>query len=371
MFKEALRELKDLPLDSFASSLFVDRESQLLRMEQYLEYYEGQIVGIAGERGIGKTTLLNLFNPEGFEKIFINVIDRESKLGILADILYGIMEYAKIKRMKRAEEKAQKALSFLIKESVSVGFSYVVSYTREKEREKRYSNAIELLKDAVSEVAKRERVVVILDELDKEKKEDILLVVDSIKYAFEHNTASLFIALPEVFYREFVSSSYQGSTSHNLENVFSEMLLVPKFSDENLRRILEKRFPLKYIDEEALSLALLYADGNPRRLIRVVKEAGLLALDRGKIGKRDVSAVVRKYLIPYIQHAFSEKERQVLRVLEEGERGKITAKIAKSLRKSRSLIYKYLDKFHEKGLVDYRDGEVVLRKRCLLFKEFL
>ncbi len=366
--KEHVKALEDRPLQEGEEALFVDRREELRKMAELAEYFEGKIIGVGGSRGIGKSTLFNMAKFPGRNKLIIRVIDRESKLSVVANITAEILRYGE---RKGYGEVVAKAASLLERvrglEKESVGISYVLHLSYEKERAALTFDLLREFKELLHLLERRGKLVIILDEIDKERAEEILLILDALKDAFLSNSITLFVALPAAFHDEYIASKVSGEETHNLENVLAYMFALPPLSDDEIVALLEKRFPLELVEEKALALITLFAEGNPRRAITTLKEAGMLASER--VREEDVKAVLHRYLKTWMRkQGIGERELAVLKVLEEGSVAEVTKKAAKKLRKARSTIYKYIERLAEKGLLRVKGKDVVLTRRGQLLR---
>lgn len=347
--KEAVKRLRDQPLTAAAEELFVNRKEEMLVMVQNVDYFSGNIIGVAGERGIGKTTLFNLVRFPGKEKIIINIVDRESKAGVISNIIDGIIEYAGRKGFVGIEGKGKeliKKVLALTTFSLAVGSA---SISMRKKEMKTLRSLVKELGDIVEEIAAKVEVVIILDEIDKERKEELLLVVDSIKDAFKENKATLIVALPYEIYEMYMEGVVSAKETYNLDNVFDQIMLIPPLTDEDIKEVILRRVSPSLVEEKALNLMALYSMGNPRRAVRLVKEAGMVAASEGKIKEKHVRVVCKKYLqYLYKSLGLSESDIKIIKLI---EKGKDIKYIAKYLSVSLPTAYRKAQNLSEKGLV--------------------
>ncbi len=369
--KEYVKALEDRPLTFEDEDLFVDREIELKKMAELDYYFEGKIIGVCGQRGIGKTTLFNFSRFPGKNKLIIKIIDRENKLSIISNIIGEIITYSKTKGYNEIEKMGKKLFTKIhVSKKEAVGISYIIEYKQTKEEKISLFNFLKSFKKFMDLLSKKERLVIVLDEIDKQKVDEILLLVDAIKDAFVSNSITLFVALPYEFYENFISSKTSSTETHNLENVFSYMFLLEPFSDDDVKRIISRRFPLSLIEEEALNKIVEFADGNPRKAITTLKEAGIIA--EGKIRLSDVKGVISRYIRTWIKSTkLTQNELNVFRLIEDGRVADITQGVSKKLRKSRSVVYKYLKKFEEAGLLNLEGKNAELSRMGRLVKEVI
>lgn len=57
--KDLVRHLVDKPLDLESRNLLVDREKEIQILNRFAEFQSYGVYGVAGETGVGKTTVLN------------------------------------------------------------------------------------------------------------------------------------------------------------------------------------------------------------------------------------------------------------------------------------------------------------------------
>ena len=362
-WEKYLIELKDRPLDASTSQLLVNRNEELVEIPRLVRYYEGGIIGIAGERGIGKTTLFNLLRFPGKEKLIINVVDRESPSSILLDILSELKEYAGKKGLNYIADTLKELIA-----SLTITLNPHIS-VKVREKGKSFREVVKSLESLLSEMAEESPLVVILDEIDKEKKEDILRIIDAIKSAFKNNDVTLLVALPYTIYEEFSEAKATAKETYNLENVFDTIFPINPLADSHIKELLLKRIPKKYIEEEALNLIVLYARGNPRRAITTLKEVGFIS--RGdKIRRKDVEAVIRFY-IKQLSKALDERELKALLLVEGGEkRSVVVRKWMKNLNLSKPTAYRLWERLRKLSLLK-GEKTAFLSPEARLIKHFL
>lgn len=87
---ELIRRFNDNPLED--REFLVNRNKELLTLSRLAKNYESSIIGVTGERGSGKTTVLNLFTPEepSVIKFIVRIEEKDIKLDIIASLLRRI-----------------------------------------------------------------------------------------------------------------------------------------------------------------------------------------------------------------------------------------------------------------------------------------
>ncbi len=342
--EEEVERLVDKPAEG---RWFVDRKEELKRLDYGERLYRGGIIGIASERGMGKTSFLKEW-AKGRRALWVDVINRESKEGVLMDILHSLGE--KVWKRKGKEWE--------------VGIGYGGAGVRVKKHEEEEASLREVVKAIQKTLGSLRGVdVVILDEIDKQDKRELLLVLDAIKEPFAASPITLVVSLPAEMYREYYYSLSTAGEAHNLENALDSVLLLHPFSEEELVEIVERRSNLlKYVEAEARKALLEFADGNPRKFIRTLKEAGAEAVMEGKrkVSLREVEKVLARYVGPLMERAqLTPLEEELLMKIKEGSLAKAVEGLAKE-GYSRPLLYKYVKRLAEKGLVRVEKGTIKL-----------
>lgn len=373
--KAFLMALKDVPITKENAELFVNRRKEVEDLLLLLDIYKGEILGISGERGIGKTSLMNMLPVEVLP---VKVIDRESKIGVVKDIAYAVLKFAEDRYYHTLAEKSKRAISKIMnaeREAQRYRLGSIISVEFEKGREKSsagITSAVEMLTELVEELSKRGEYVVVLDEIDKSRKEEVLLILDLIKDAFLYNSTTLLVALPAEIGEGFYASSALGREEANLDNVLKKVYILPGLGQRDLEEMVEKRTahsPHEFFSEEAHEAVLTYSQGNPRKYISALKEGGFQALRKGArvVEEEHVREAVLPYLKVWLNSKnLSEKDREVLSALEDGP-------IKRALEKSgmsKQLFYKYLGRLKEKGLAELSRGEVYLHPYVALLKRW-
>lgn len=304
---------------------FVDRSKELAELEGFSSAF-GDLVGITGERGSGKTSILNQFTPKEGKKIVILIEEKETKLDILIDLAYQLAGYMendnlfsslkdKIKQIKH-ELLVESTHSISKELGVSVGLEGRIT----RGEAKRESHSIHLVKNKFADLVKlltsKTKAVLVIDELDKERKEDIARVLDSIKGYLRSSHIVTFISLPpSIFYEYYKSVYHRKEKIHNIENVMDEIVLLAKMTDQDIKQILERRMGKnKIIEDNAVLLILEYADGNPRRALRSIYH--LILHGHTKISEK----IMRRFLTEELEKQISaleltKKEEQAIQLL--------------------------------------------------------
>ena len=150
------------------------------------------------------------------------------------------------------------------------------------------------------------------------------------------------------------------------------MLQLRKLSDGELREILFARMGNNnQIDNDAITLALDFADGNPRKFLTILREAALFS--KNKLKKEDVLKALEPYIsIMRKDYQLSPKDINIFKLMKEGEVSKIVKfLLKKKIVKTRQTAYTYLSRLKDKGLIIENEGKIVLSRVGKLFYRFM
>lgn len=276
----------DMPISETERELFVNREIELTKLTNVGRFMQKSMYGLAGETGCGKTTLFNMLKfPDEIEKLIITISEKESKEAIIADILYKLCKLIlNSKRFKSVHKKANTILQFIREEEtksaekgIKIG-KFIEGESRWATISKeRYSiSAIkERLYEAITSITEVTKVVICIDEIDKERKEDALVILDSIKDILKIENVSSLIALPPIMYQQYLEDRDSLFSKANLENILKDILPIDKMSDDDIEDILDRRTKLfpEVLPVEVKDVVIKFADGNPREALLLCQNA--------------------------------------------------------------------------------------------------
>jgi len=350
--------LTDKPLDKL--NLLVDRKEDLENLSKLSHLYHGTLIGVAGLRGIGKTTVFNLFTPLKRKKILLRIMNRDSIDSIFADLCYALSKTLGEKYLKILEKDN---LEF----SPHVGLAPGLSLSKSRNK----VPFLKIVEDLRNLLDQEKDIIIILDEIDKESKEEIIRVMDALKYAFEGSNTTVFVAVPPSVYKEYVESKSVPDKTHNLENIFSYMMELAPLKEKELKEMVALRAGDDFglIEPGALDIVASFAQGNPRQMLAVLKEATLSAAD--KIKEKDVREVIKRYLSFFIKSMdFTHKELAVLSVFD-SSREQFLSNIDKSkMFSSKTSAYMYLNRLEKKGAIKISEDNVSIDSRLKLSEEY-
>ncbi len=249
--KNIVGMFNDVPLSEKEKELFVNRGKEINKLTNIGRFMQKSIYGIAGETGCGKTTLFNMLKFSDDIKMFIiTITEKESKEIIIADILYNLcVLIIAEKKFKNVHSLAGKVLKFLQEEEIKskekgikVGKILEGESKWAKTSKERFSiNTIKnYLKQVITAITKEYMVVLCIDEIDKEKKEDVIVILDSIKDIFKCEKLSCLIALPSIMYVQYLENRDKLFSEANLENILKDILPINKLGDNEIDEVLSR-----------------------------------------------------------------------------------------------------------------------------------
>ncbi len=381
----------DVPLSEKEERLFVNRGGELLKLTNIGRFTQKSIHGIAGETGCGKTTLFNMLKfPEKIQKIVIIITEKESKEAIITDLLYKLCEFVlHDKKFRRIAAVAKQMVNFLEQEEVKSkekgikvgkilegeskwGFHAKARYTVGALKDR--------LQQIINGVTSCAKIVLCIDEIDKERKEDAIIILDSIKESLKVKNLSCLVALPPIMYQQYLEDRESLFTEANLENILKDIIPVNKMKDEEIKKILEKRtnsFP-DILSDKIKKVVVQFADGNPREALLLCQNA-LLSKNIGETYKKEdfildldeIKSEMEKFIRLRIERLkLSVREEELLRIMaeiESIERRDIFKMISRKSKMAKSTIHETVEKLVEKkALIETENGLYKIDKRVLL-----
>lgn len=271
--------LADKPLNE--GKYLVNRGAEISHLKSIVKYQPFGIFGLCGETGIGKTTILNLLNVDEVKKIEIVLTNRETKESILYDLLYKISLTLKNDKNKELKEIANDTLNWITQEvSIIKGATLSTAFLSgklEKQKMPRFNvfAAEERLRDMLDKsVSSYEKVLLVIDELDKEKKDDVLNVLDSFKLSLQGDNLISIFSLPYSIYREYRNDRIRWNESGNLENIIKDVVFLEALNDSEIKEVILKRigdFAI-WFEDKSLDALVLFSDGNPRDALWITQK---------------------------------------------------------------------------------------------------
>ena len=361
---DLLGVLVDRPLRESESEYLVNRSKEINYLNSIALHQPFGIVGVSGETGIGKTTVLNFVNPEGVFTIRVNISLRDSMESILYDLLHSLA-FA-LERVEGVSGFAKEVRKWITDEVATIkGFSLGVSFgvnaglTHEKSIRPRFNffKAREKLGELIKQTVQRKgKFLLIIDELDKEKKEDVLRVIDSIKNFIITENFVVILSLPFSIYREYAADRLRWNESGNLENIFKDIVFVEPLKKSEIKELIVKRLGhrIELVEDGVLDIVAEFSDGNPRDGLWILTKAIYDNIQKERLGKENLINTINKTIIEYtgLTLNLTENQRKAIRIL----RGSVYSKekMIETLQKEgfkRTTAYSVVDQLLQKRIL--------------------
>lgn len=324
---EIIKNLVDKPLKE--DTFLVNRKEDLKQLELIAKFQPFGIFGLCGETGIGKTTVLNLLKFQKMKVLIVSLTERENKDTILYDLLYKISDSLLNDEKTAVKQSARRIREWIVEEvSLIKGFSLGVSLFAsgsgniQKSSTPRYNvfnarkNLSELLDILIKEYGK---VLLIVDELDKEEKKDVLSVLDSLKGELQKENLITLFSLPYSIYREYRQDRMRWNASGNLENIINDVTFLSEISNSEIRELLMKRLGknIRWFESDAVEELVLFSDGNPRDALWMSQKVTLDNYDSNKLTREKCRASIRKFVREYSSELqLTDIQKKALKALE-------------------------------------------------------
>jgi len=364
---ELIKHLVDKPLDMESSSYLVNRQSEVDTLSKIAMYQPYGIFGIAGETGIGKTTVLNFITPKEIFVRKVNISLRDSLDSILYELTYNLAK--SLENDKELEKDARMIKEWITNEVSTVrGFSLGLSMVGSASANLQTSNAPrfnffaarEKLAELITKtVQAKGKFLLLIDELDKEKKEDVLRTIDAIKSQILFDNFVIIISLPYSIYREYAADRMRWNESGNLENIFKDIVFLEPLSKSDIKELLVKRLHeyLHLISDNVFEIASDFADGNPRDALWIMSKTVFDNIDAQKLEAEHILRTMNKLTKEYITTPLTENQRKAIGLLKGfvGTRDKILEYLQEHGLK-RTTAYSIINQLIEKKIIIERNG---------------
>lgn len=369
VIKELMAVLYDKPLDKNSKTLLVDRRKELARLENITSFQPLGIYGVCGETGVGKTTVLNLLN-DTIKSFYIILSEKDSKEIIIGDLLYKLALISAQAVNRGDKNKVEKIIEWIITErtetsSMHGGINSVVSAGATKassvSRKFNVYQAYQMLGELIDILkSKFERIVLIIDELDKEKKSDVLQILDSLKHLLVQNGVISIISLPFSIYREYAQDRLRWNESGNLENIFKDMIFLEPLKPADVQEMLVKRLK-NYPDiltNDAYQEIVRFSDGNPRDALWITQQIILDNTEARKIDGSIATNSIKKIVKEYMKfgRALTDIQKKILMkiALNPGDRSSIANSLENEVKPQTT--YTYINRLIKEGFLLERNG---------------
>ena len=369
VIKELMAVLYDKPLDKNSKTLLVDRRKELARLENITSFQPLGIYGVCGETGVGKTTVLNLLN-DTIKSFYIILSEKDSKEIIIGDLLYKLALISAQAVNRGDKNKVEKIIEWIITErtetsSMHGGINSVVSAGATKassvSRKFNVYQAYQMLGELIDILKNKfERIVLIIDELDKEKKSDVLQILDSLKHLLVQNGVISIISLPFSIYREYAQDRLRWNESGNLENIFKDMIFLEPLKPADVQEMLVKRLK-NYPDiltNDAYQEIVRFSDGNPRDALWITQQIILDNTEARKIDGSIATNSIKKIVKEYMKfgRALTDIQKKILMkiALNPGDRSSIANSLENEVKPQTT--YTYINRLIKEGFLLERNG---------------
>jgi predicted KAP-like P-loop ATPase len=217
--------------------------------------------------------------------------------------------------------------------------------------------------------------LIIVDELDKEKKEEVLNILDSLKSVLFKENIITIVSLPFSIYREYSNDRMRWNESGNLENIFKDMVFLEPLTAEDIKKMILKRikeYP-DYFEMDALDEIAAFSDGNPRDALWIAQQVALFNTDKNKITKELVKKGIRRIISQNLNNSlsFTDIQKTILKELakEPVDRTTLVKRLEKKVK--RQTVYTYINRMKDEGIILEKSGILYLPSKIKYYIEIL
>ncbi|WP_407636280.1 P-loop NTPase fold protein [Pseudothermotoga hypogea] len=299
----------------------------------------------------------------------MNITLRESVDSILYDLIYNLARALEAER--EIAREAKQIREWITEEVASVrgfalGFSMVASANVNVQKSEmprfNFFAAKEKLAELIEKTVRmKEKLILLIDELDKERKEDVLRTLDAIKSQIVFEGLVVILALPYSIYREYSADRMRWNEAGNLENIFKDIVFLEPLSKSDIKELLIRRIRehLDLVSQEVLEIASDFADGNPRDAIWILNKTVFENVEEKRISKEHIVRTIEKLVGEYFVHqlTLTENQRKALRTLRNftGSKEQLVSELQKVGIK-RTTAYSVIEQLVQKKILLFRNG---------------
>ncbi|MGC8955163.1 MAG: P-loop NTPase fold protein [Fervidobacterium sp.] len=358
--------LTDKPLDQNDAKLLVNRQKEFQLVDLILNYQNYGIFGISGEPGIGKTTFINNIATKLYT-IKIALTQRDNQDTILYDLLYNLAVQTQndLEISKKVKDWLVEEISYI--KGLCLGISFIanadLSFQKQNSPRFNYFKAKEYFNSIIKElIDKHGKIILVIDELDKESKKDVLLVLDNLKSELQKESIITLISLPYKIYKEYKMDKLQKLGEGNLDNVLKDIINLREFTNSEVKEIILRRLNnyVHLFENGALEIIADYSDGNPRDALwiaqKIVFEAMAENLERitHTYAKQSIKKITRQYVA---EISLTDKQKSMIdERLFPGTKDEIIKKAVSTKNLHRSTAYSIFERLLQLGIIVERNG---------------
>ena len=376
-----VQALVDRPLQSEENHSLINRRKEIRSLELLIKYQPFGIFGISGETGIGKTTVLNVLDSGDIKKLSVSLIHRDNRETILYDLLFSLSNLLKKDSTGKVSAIAKETEEWIVEQvsiikGASLGFSLFGSGggSIEKQKIPRFNvfAAHEKLRTLLETlVMNYGKVLLVIDELDKESKQDVINVLDSLKLELQQDKLMVLFSLPYGIYRDYRQDRMKWNESGNLENVIKDVVFLSELTDSDIRELLLKRLGnlTSWFRPESLEPIVSFADGNPRDALWIAQKVVFDNAGAKFLSESDANESVKKIVREYMGDlALTEIQRKTLKVASDfsGNKEELLD-LLKSNAIKRTTSYSTIERLTTLGLLIERNGTYRISGKAKVF----
>jgi hypothetical protein len=215
------------------------------------------------------------------------------------------------------------------------------------------------------------KVLLVIDELDKESKQDVINVLDSLKLELQQDKLMVLFSLPYGIYRDYRQDRMKWNESGNLENVIKDVVFLSELTDLDIRELLLKRLGnlTSWFRPESLEPIVSFADGNPRDALWIAQKVVFDNAGAKFISVSDANESVKKIVREYMGDlALTEIQRKTLKVASDfsGNKEELLD-LLKSNAIKRTTSYSTIERLTSLGLLIERNGTYRISGKAKVF----
>lgn len=383
-FQKLIDNFRDRPLEN--RDWLENRKAELQSLKNCALNFSQTVMGVSGGRGCGKTSLLNLLDVPNAAKIVLSIEEKGSKFEIVLDISRKLCEFVLKKRLPREiKKRAVQFYEFIERQETRLNSrEYGVDVGPKWQRREgktlteRFSitNVKDKLRNILNLLAKDRKVVLCIDEIDKEAKRDVILILDSLRNVLWQPDLVSFMSLPPQIYFDFLRSSVKPVEDYNLENILVRIIPVGQLRDPEIGNIITKRLPGGYhhiIPQDVKRILIEYADGNPRNaIVPIYNILGEKSPASPEISLHDIKRILNPYLDTYINgFSLTSSQKKALVLLINAGKEVLSRKLIYDVLQTnglaKSTTARMIESFTQKKIFEEKNDSIYVDRKVKLY----